>query len=95
MIWWISCEHDGWENYVDGDVGGGIDNEINADMLRYISFCNAQCWYAEIQSFCNAQCRDAKSGRYGRYICAILSNAVLIFVPCNQLILILQNLYLL
>ena len=36
MIWWISCEHDGWENY--GDVGGGIDNEINADMLRFNFF---------------------------------------------------------
>ena len=26
---------------------------------------------------------DAKSGRYGRYICAILSKAVLIFIPCT------------
>ena len=27
--------------------------------------------------------RDAKSGRYGRYICAILSKAVLILGPCT------------
>ena len=27
--------------------------------------------------------RDAKSSRYGRYICAILSKAVLIFGPCT------------
>ena len=28
--------------------------------------------------------RDAKSARYGRYICAILSEAVLIFGPCTD-----------
>ena len=28
--------------------------------------------------------RDAKGDRYGRYICAIISNAVLIFGPCTD-----------
>ena len=32
----------------------------------------------------SSSCRDAKSGRYGRYICAILSKAVLIFVQCTD-----------
>ena len=51
-MWWISCEHDSWENYVDGSDGGGdlhgdcIDNEINADMLRFKVFV---MYNAEIQ----------------------------------------------
>ena len=30
------------------------------------------------------RCRDAKNGRYGRYICAFLSKAVLIFEPGTE-----------
>ena len=37
--------------------------------------------------------RDAKSGRYGRYICAIVSKIVLIFGPCSAVMLFIKQKY--